>query len=361
MLHKLLSLLIALGFCANVQGADMVYYNMSSFPLLGTVVHGGKTQYTRLPDSLSKVCRPPLWDLGYNTAGMSIRFASNSTKIAAKWNSRNTFSMNHMTPVGIRGLDLYALQDDGTWTFVNSARPRLNKKTSETTIISDMIPKMREYMLFLPLYDGIDSLYIGVDSLSSVMMPMSPTPVRAKPIVFYGTSITQGGCANRPAMCHTNILQRWLNREVYNLGFSGNGQLDYEIADLMGNIDAGMYILEFLPNVTYDQMNERMDKFYKILRAKRPNVPILFVETPPFPHRRFNQEVFKKVSQKDACLNAYFKELKHRGEKNIYYLRSTKQLGDDNEATVDGNHFTDLGFERYSKVLYPIIKQHALK
>ena len=129
---------------------------------------------------------------------MAIRFRSNSTTIAAKWEALINFHMNHMTDTGAKGLDLYCLQKNGEWRFVNSGRP--NGKTNQATIIANMQPEEREYMLYLPLYDGLVSLSIGIDSLATIDQPLIDYPIRQKPIVFYGTSILQGGCASRPGM-----------------------------------------------------------------------------------------------------------------------------------------------------------------
>jgi hypothetical protein len=258
-----------------------------------------------------------------------------------------------MTPTGTKGLDLYSLED-GKWIFVNSGRP--NGKTNNAMIISNMESKDREYMLYLPLYDGITSLEIGIDSLSYIAQPQVDLPVREKPVVCYGTSILQGGHASRPGMAHTNILSRWFNREFINLGFSGQGILDYEIAELMADVDASAYIFDFVPNATVQQMNEKAEKFYSIVRTRHPNTPILFVEDPIFTHTRYDQRIAKEVKDKNETIGRVFEALKAKGEKNIYFLSSKDMIGQDGEATVDGIHFTDLGFMRYAELLYPMLK-----
>ena len=111
--------------------------------------------------------------------------------------------------------------------------------------------------------------------------------MRKKPVVFYGTSILQGGCASRPGMAHTNILERWLNRECINLGFSGNALLDLEIAYVMAGVDASVFVLDFVPNAGVEQIKERAGEFYSIIRSKHPDTPVLFVEDPIFTHSRF--------------------------------------------------------------------------
>src|SRR3546814_867423 len=152
--------------------------------------------------------------------------------------------------------------------------------TNEALIIANMDTTYKEFMLYFPLYDGVVDLQIGVDSLAILAPPSIALPVADKPVVCYGTSIQQGGCASRPGMAHLNILSRWFNREFVNLGFSGNAKLDYEIAELIGDRDASLIVLDFMPNVNVQLIEERLEKFYRIVRRKAPHTTILFVKIP---------------------------------------------------------------------------------
>lgn len=342
-------------FGIRLQAQQLTYYDASRFPLLGKATQDTGARYERLPDSLKNISRPPLWNLSRNSAGMAIRFRSNSTQIAAKWETLSNNHMNHMTDVGVKGLDLYCLQKNGNWRFVNSARP--TRKETQTTIIANMQPEEREFMIYLPLYDGLVSLSIGVDSLSSIDQPVIESPIRKKPIVFYGTSILQGGCANRPGMAHTNIISRRLNRECINLGFSGNALLDLEVAKVMAEIEAGIFVLDFAPNASVEQMKERMEVFYQIIRSKHPETAIVFIEDPIFTHALFDQVIAREVQNKNKTLNKIFHTLRNKGDKNIYIIHSDKMLGEDGEATVDGIHFTDLGMMRYADLVCPILEK----
>lgn len=340
---------------------NLVYHDARQFPLLGSVVPV-EEGYTRFPDSLkNQVKRELLYTLGTNTAGMSIRFSSDATALSAKWISTQELEMNHMTPVGIRGLDLYTLDENNEWTFVSSVRPTVNKKASQYSIVNGMERKMREYLLYMPLYDGIDSLYIGIDSAAVIEMPKVDLPRREKPIVVYGTSITQGACASRPGMAYTNILEREMNREFYNFGFSGNGQLDMEVAPLLASIDAGLYIFDCLPNNTAPQLKERLEPFYRYLREQRPDVPILFIESPLFPIMRFNEGTAKAINEKNEVLKEFYKKLKKEGAKNIYYMEAEEIMGGNTEFTVDNYHFTDLGFRYFADKLKPLVKKYSKK
>ncbi len=334
--------------------SQLKYHAVDHLPLYGKMDEATETRYERLPVALKGVSREPVWNLGKNTAGLYLRFRSNSTSVGLKWQVLQNTSMNHMTETGIKGFDLYALRD-GQWTFVNSARPRLNSTDHEALIIANMDGSAQEFMLFFPLYDGVVDVQIGVDSLAFVANPEVALPISHKPVVCYGTSILQGGCATRPGMAHTNILTRRFNREFINLGFSGNARLDYEIAELIASKEASLIILDFMPNVDVDLILERTEKFYRIIREKHPETAILFVENPIYPHSVFDQRLKQGIEAKNDALKRVFNALVSGGERNIHLVPALGMIGVDGEATIDGVHFTDLGYLRYADFLYPYI------
>lgn len=350
----LISLFILFACSLPFAVAQVKYYNADQFPLIGKVSDETETRYERLPSRLKEISRDPVWKLGKNTAGLAIRFRTNSTSVSAKWTVLMDRNMNHMTDTGIKGLDLYAWEGN-QWRFVNSARPK--GKTNDARFIAGMTPEEREYMLFLPLYDGIVSLEIGVDDVASIGQPTLNSPNSDRPVIVYGTSITQGGCATRPGMAYTNILTRKLHTEVINLGFSGNGRLDYEIAEIMAlQEDAALYVIDCLPNVTPVQIEERLVPFVDIIRAKNKEIPILFVENIEYTTTVFDQNRNTAWNAKNAELSKQFEILKEKGHKNIYYLDSENLIGTDGEGTVDGTHLTDVGFMRIADALYGKIK-----
>lgn len=355
MKHIAPSLFITIILLANslFANSQTVYHDASQFPLIGKISTETETRYERLPAYLKdKVSRPAIWSLGKSTSGLAILFSSNSTSISAKWKVLRNAKMNHMAETGIKGLDLYAWEDN-KWQYVRTARP--TDTISEQVIISNMTSRDREFMLFLPLYDGLTDISIGIDSLSSISAPHTNLLETKNPIVVYGTSITQGGCATRPGMSYTNILTRWMNREFINLGFSGNGQLDYEIAEVMAQRkDAGMFVLDFVPNVDDTKIKERTQHFVSIIRKENPTTPILFVESIIYPYSIFDTHNAKTIADKNAALYSEFETLKNAGDDNIYYLNSDDLISKDGEGTVDGVHLTDLGFQH---IAYTLMKE----
>ena len=350
---------VMLTLSLQTSAQEIVYTDASGFPLYGKVSEQTNSRYERLPSYLQGVSRPRVWELGTNSAGLFIRFRSNSTSVHVKWESMYNNTMTHMTDTGTKGLDLYTLVD-GEWRHVCSAQPQ--GKTSERKMIANMDPIEREYMLYLSLYDGVTSLEIGVDKGASLDQPAVDRPSREKPVVMYGTSILQGGCANRAGMAHTNIISRRLDREVINLGFSGNALLDLEIAELMASVeDPGLFVLDYVPNAWAETIDEIGEKFFRIIRDAHPDVPVVFIEDVIFPFTIFDKQILEQVTTKNEAQKRLYDKLKKSGEKRIYYIKAEGMIGDDGEATVDGSHFTDLGMMRYVDHVLPTLKKALRK
>lgn len=341
-----------LGFTIPVD--SLKFIDAAAFPVIGKGFSDTQTRYERLPARLEELTRKPVWNLSKNSSGLAVRFRTASTAIGARWEVTGDVTMNHFAPTGIKGLDLYCLKD-GKWQFVNSARPA--GKLTTTIIVQNLTGEEMEYMLYLPLYDGLKSLEIGVTKQSEIKLPAVNSPKTGTPVVFYGTSITQGGCANRTGMAYPSILSRMLDCETVNLGFSGNGQLDFEVAEAMAIIPASCFVMDCLPNVSPEQINEKYVRFLEIIREKQPQTPIVLVENILYTHMFFDQSTNSLINRKNELLSRIFKEQKKSGDKNIYYIKADKLIGSDREATVDGVHLTDLGFLRMAENLYPVIRK----
>ena len=332
------------------------YYGDESFLLEGTFIHDSlkENRYDRLPASYKEIVREPVWDLSKHSSGLSIRFLSNSSVITAKWEVLNNFSMNHMPDTGIKGVDLY-FKKNNEWQYINTGVPV--GFNNEYKLVENMDNELREYKLFLPLYDGIKNIEIGVDSLSYVKKPKSN---EKKPIVFYGTSITQGACASRPGMAHTNIISRQLDRDVINFGFSGNGRMEEPIANLISDSNPIFYVIECMPNMYPDLVSSNTIPLIDTIRSKDPNTPIILVDLFTSPLTALDKNAIKGTSEMNNALKTQYDKMINNGYNNIFYLETQSALGDDFEGTVDAVHFTDLGFIRYSDFLVKKFKELQL-
>lgn len=338
------------------QSQKLSFYDDTHFLLEGTLIADTlkEHKYDRLPKSYKSLVREPVWNLSKSSAGLSIRFKSNSSSIGVKWSLLHNNSMNHMAETGIKGIDLY-FNNNGKWQYLNTARP--TGKENSATLISNMPKEMREYKMYLPLYDGVENLEVGIDSTSTLQKPEF---TKQESIVFYGTSITQGGCASRPGMAHTNIISRKLDVNCINLGFSGNGKMEKPIVELISNFDPLFYVIECLPNMNPDEVTENTLPLVEGIREKKPNTPIIFVENFIYTKTILDKSLNDLIKEKNLALKNQYDKMLGQGFKNIYYIKSNDALGTDNEGTVDGVHFTDLGFIRYANFLIKKFEEFRL-
>lgn len=359
-MKRLLTILTALMLFSTLSTAQTVYYDASILPLYGKATDATGSRYERLPASYESISRDAVWWLGRQSAGLFLRFRSNSTSIHARWTSTFGTHMDHMPETGSRGLDLYTLTDKG-WKHIGTGRPATDK-TTDAVLVGNMDAADREYMLYLSLYDGVSALEIGVDEGSYLEQPAVNTLKSDKPVVMYGTSILQGGCASRPGMAHTNIIARRLGREVINLGFSGNALLDLEIAELMASVEnPAIYVLDYAPNAWDYLIREKGEQFFRILRDAHPDVPVIFIEDVHFSHYGYDNFITNEVDKKNQALRELFDKLKKQGEKKIWYLTAKGLSLPDGEGSVDGTHYTDLGMVGYADYVTPVIRKHMLK
>ena len=260
-----------------------------------------------------------------------------------------------MAATGVSGLDLYVKTDDGSWRWIGIGKP--DSIVSTFMLLEGISESTREYLLYLPLYNGIEFVKLGVPAAYKI--ERVPADNR-KPIVFYGTSITQGGCASRPGMCATAILGRHLDREIINLGFSGNGRMEPELAELLAELDPLIYFIDCLPNLMPDDVAERVEPFVEILRAAHPETPIVLAEGITYNNAILVQSNALENAQSWKALRIAYENLLNRGTKHLYYQMAEGQLGFDGEGTVDGVHPTDLGFHRQAGV-YQLVLENIIK
>lgn len=308
--------------------------------------------FDRFPSVAEGKVTDAVWRLSRDSAGMMVRFKTDATTIWANYTLRSErMSGANMTPIGASGIDLYARDDTGKWRWVGVTRP--DKKVVRQNIISGLKPGFREYAAYLPLYNGIEELSIGVPPTAK-FEPLAPRT--EKPIVFYGTSITHGASASRPGMVHTAILGRRFDRPVINLGFSGNGRMDTAVGDLLVKIDAAVYVIDCLPNMGAADVRLKCIPLVKQLRAAKPGTPIVLVEDRRNTNAWILPDRNKHHTDNHAALKECFATLQKEGVKGLHYLGGDDLLGHDAEGATDGSHPNDLGFVRQADLFEPVIR-----
>lgn len=324
---------------------DLEWIDGALLTLEGKAFVDSSTSYSRLSVRHKADVTTDVWRNGQSAAGVTLRFVSDSPTLHAAWSEPKT-AMGHMAWTGSGGLDLYSRQGN-KWVFRGAAIPQ--KADAENLATLQKFPaekKPTEYLLFLPLYSQVDKIEIGIEKGARI----SPAPDTYKgqnPIVFYGTSITQGGCASRAGMSHVGIIRRLLDYPVLNLGLSGSGKSEMAVSNVLAEIPASLYVLEPVQNMTVEQIDERMEPFVENLRKKQPDTPILMVESP---------NVWSQADKHEAWKRAYDK-LKATGIDDLHYMKGDNMYRSVEDGTVDRTHPTDLGFYDMAKAYEPILRE----
>ncbi|RPH30070.1 hypothetical protein EHM92_09480, partial [bacterium] len=269
----------------------------------------------------------------------------------------------HMAATGVSGLDLYVKTDHGQWHWLAVGRPE--SQTNTCRLVGGLPSGRREYLLYLPLYNGVREVELGIPAGTTLAKAGPWGSGERKPIVYYGTSIQQGGCASRPGMVHSAILGRRFQFPHINLGFSGNGRMEPELADLLAELDPSIYVLDCLPNMEAAEVKERVEPFVRKLRTAHPRTPIVLVEDRSYADSFLVASKRERNDTSRLALRTTFENLKRSGVKDLHYRIGADLLGDDGEGTVDSSHPTDLGFMRqadaFAKVLGPLLKKTTIK
>ncbi len=355
-----LTTLVAIPMCVNAQNESkpLKYTDARDFRIINKGFNDTYGPYTRIPTYLKDSVRPELWERAQCSSGIGIRFATDSKRVGVRYNLLWNTHMAHMADTGLKGTDLYRLSDDGKWEYVNTNRPSKKDSIQSKIYVENLKGDMREFMIYLPLYDGVNWIEIGVDSTATFSKPNIDNPRASKKIVMYGTSILQGGCATRTGMVATNMIQRDLNCEVVNIGISGEGKMDECMARAMAKIpNVSAFVIDPIPNCTEMMCDTLTYGFVNILRTLRPEVPIVMIEGQIYPYAKFDTFFEKYLPKKNAAFRKNYEKMKKENPKNLYYVTCEGLIGDDNEGTVDGIHLTDIGFRRYADKLIPVLKK----
>ena len=307
----------------------------------------------RLPARLKETFRPAVWGLAQHPSGGRIRFRTDSLTAGIVAQSPDTSVMYHITSVGQNGFDLYA---DGE--YLGSAAPDGQGRIVKTWTVGRE-RKMRDVTLYLPLYKGVVVKEVVLEPKAKVEAP-SPFAL-PKPVVYYGSSITQGGCASNPGLSCQAIVSRWLNVDFVNLGFSGNGLGEPALAQAIAEIDASCYVLDYWGNPGPEAYRDTLPPFVDVLRKRHPAVPVLVVGPFYFPAESVGGGVAEAQARKREIAREFVEKRRRDGDASISYVDGLEMLSRDQAfGLVDGVHANSLGFWFNAKGLEPHLRR-ALK
>lgn len=339
----------SLGAVAACFGAPRAvppkWIDVVDFPIEGRAFADRKAPYDRLPLRAENVVRKEVWDLSRHSAGMVVRFATASKELHVRYRLTSAhIDMAHMPATGVSGVDLYGF-DGAKWRWVQVSRPAA--QDVEMKLVADLPTReeSRQWMLYLPLYNGVEKLELGVAEGSEVV-PLPARSAAKRSIVCYGTSIMHGASASRPGMAWPAIVGRALDREVFNFGFSGNGRMEREVGQFLVELDPEVFVIDCLPNMSAAQVTERTGPLVRQLRERHPTTKILLVEDRTFANAWCLPDRSREHDQRRAALRTEVAALQRDGVEGLHLLAGAELLGDDDEGTTDGSHPNDLGMMR---------------
>lgn len=340
----------------DIEEPDLVWLNAREAPFLisGILYDEEQGCFVRLPQSVADSVSEGVANLNHHTAGGRVRFRTNSACIAIRAVMATEYLMSHITLIGQSGFDLYhQVSDRGEDIYYQSFKPPMGMRAGySSAVMTD--GKMAQYTINFPLYDGVKELYIALKKGSALEAPM---PYRCeKPIVYYGSSITQGGCASRPGNSYQAILSRRLNAEHVNLGFSGSGRAEQEMVRYLSGLDMSVFVCDYDYNcLSTEHLWQTHMPLYRAVREAHPDLPIILISAPTVIK---DPENF--IARRAAIRGTYDTAIAD-GDKNVYYIDGAELFAGEcwDGCTVDGVHPNDFGFYRMAmrieKTLKPIM------
>ena len=330
----------------SFEGKDLVFYDVDEAPFRVYGVQRENGCYRRIPEQLARSVSNGVTRLHTCTAGGRVRFVTDSPYIAIRAELHNVGKMSHIPFTGSVGLDLYREKQ-----YIGTFRPPFDVTDVLDDVISTHCPTNAEYTINFPLYSGMTRLFVGVKKGSSLMR--AKDYVSERPIVFYGSSITQGGCASRAGNAYTSIVSRRLGYDHINLGFSGSAKGEDAMADHVASLNAALFVYDYdhnAPNV--EHLAKTHERFFLRVREQCPTLPVLMMTRPKF---YLNDE----EKQRLEIVRSTYENARARGDQNVYFLPGPSLISEwvREEALVDNCHPNDAGFASMAMAVERAIRE----
>ena len=353
----IISLLCISGLALSLGTHAQTWYDASEggfhifgqgWPLLS------QKKFQRLPiTERSRLNNGILWNASQLSAGLYVRFRTDASSISVRFTlTKQAVQHYNMSSFGQSGVDLYARSDDGKTFHWLGNHLNYGFGTPATANFRNIVPqnmegnKVCEYTLYMPNFNGVSKLEVGVNEGASFQF--IEVPEDDEPIVVYGSSAVQGSSASRPGNSWTNMLGRELDAQVVNLGFADNAKLDEGIFRVMAGLKPRVFIIDAMPDMKAvpQLIKERIVAGVKLLQAMT-NRPVLLVESPGAPDRLIRPAEEELHTRANEQLREAYDQLTQDGYTNLFYM-SQEELGLNEEDFLDGINPTDLGMKHYA-------------
>ena len=346
------------GLAEEAKPQQWTWYEKDALCVRGRGFADVDTYYCRLPARAKDAVRSPIWNMAHDSTGLFVRFRAQAKKLRVEWKVRNENATDPLIPAaGLIGIDVYEKTDKG-WTFRGNKRYWGNGgKAPQPGVAEFGWTAGAEGMILLPIRAQVESFRIGVPA-GGTFEPVGFPKGREKPVVHYGTSIVHGGCASRPGLTFTSIAQRELDRDYIDLGFSGNGRMEVEMAPFLAELDAAVYLVDCAWNMHPKMVDENGVRFLRELKRLKPETPILLCEG--------CNTGAKRLAVNDAMRKVYetLKNSDAETWRNLYYFAEEGMLPRGQvELTHDFCHPNDAGMRvmgpAYAKRIREVLEADA--
>ncbi len=329
----------------KIEREGLIFYDIDEAPFKIHGVFREGEHYARMPLDAAKSVSERVVSLYRHSAGGRVRFVTDSPYVAVSVKLNVAYKMSHFAFTGSVGCDMYS----GT-RYIGTIVPPANVTNEYEGVIDTLSNKACEYTVNMPLYSETDKIYIGIKEGST--LKAAPDYEIKKPIVYYGSSITQGGCASRPGNAYQSIISRELNADFINLGFSGSAFAEDKMAEYIAGLDMSVFVYDYDHNApNLEHYKNTHEKFFKTIRAAQPDLPILMMTRPEYYLDEDEQARLQVML--DTYNNATL-----AGDENVYYIKGPDLIESVREsALVDGGHPNDSGFVSMARVVGNKLKE----
>ena len=337
----------------KVGDKELEFYDCknSPFDLYGISYDYENKRYCRMPNDIAKtVSERAVW-LSTFTAGGRIKFKTNSKTLALKVMYPNLANMQTMSLVGSSGCGIY-VEEDGKSVYYNSIYPTQENKTGYDGVIYFKDDYDKEITIYTPLYNRVSEIYVGIDI--GARLEKGTEYANKKKILYYGSSITQGGCVSHAGNTFPAYISRWINCDYINLGLSGSAQGEESMARYLASLKPDVFVCGYDYNAAnVEHLKVTHERLFKIFREQNLNTPVVIVSKP-----NFDSNSVKDRERRDIIFTTY-NNAKLNGDNNVYFIdgESLFNKEDRDACTVEALHPNDLGFYRIAQVLYQVLKE----
>ncbi len=327
---------------------DIVFYNAESSPFRIHGIFKENGLFRRIPEEVANRVNEGVVRLHTNTAGGRVRFVTDSKYVAIQVKMPYVVRLPHNPMTSTSGFDIY-VKKDGVDTYYKTFVPPFDMKMGYESSVTFPSAEKREITIHFPLYNDVSSLHIGLQKTANVW-PATDYDYDL-PIVYYGSSITQGGCASRPGNSYQAMLSCWLNVDHVNLGFSGSGKAEDAMAEYVKNLKMSIFVYDYDHNApTLEHLEATHEKMFRTVREAQPDLPIVMMSRPKY-------ELLLIEGKRLDVIRRTYQNALDAGDRNVYLVEGRTLMAiAENNGTVDDCHPNDLGFFSMAKALEGVLK-----